>query len=437
MKSLRVGLFMLLLLGVAPALRAQCPPGLPPGTTCHAGQDTNRAFFLIAVPANYNNVLVLWNHGYNLAPPLPLIANDLGPGLLLLEQGFAVAASSYRPDPVGLGGWAVADAAVDTENLRQQFISIFRQPDFTFVVGASLGGIVTAEIAELFGTDNDGNLNYSGALPMCGPLAGGRRNWYGGFDLRVVYQYYCQNLPRPNEPQYPLYLGLAPNNTITPEELGARVNECTGVLQPPATRTPQQQRNLANILGVTTIPESFLLTDMGFATFALAELVQVRTRGLSPVTNLGVTYSGSDDDDALNAGVFRAGSHPDALAFLVSAYDPTGDVPIPIVTLHTIGDGLVIVENENAYAQTLREAGTRGNLFRAYTNADGHCAFSGSEFLAGFKALLDWVQTNTRPTKRKIAADCEEFAAQRGDTCDLNRHFRPAAFETRVPAREP
>ena len=209
------------------------------------------------------------------------------------------------------------------------------------------------------------------------------------------------------------------------------------MLQPPATRTPQQQRNLANILGVTKIPENFLLTDMGFATFRLAELTQVRTRGLSPVTNLGVTYSGSDDDDALNAGVFRAGSHPDALAFLVSAYDPTGEVPIPVVTLHTIGDGLVIVENENAYAQTLREAGTRGNLFRAYTNADGHCAFSGSEFLAGFKALVDWVQTNVRPTQRRIAADCEEFAAQRGDTCDLNRHFRPAAFETRVPAREP
>ena len=86
------------------------------------------------------------------------------------------------------------------------------------------------------------------------------------------------------------------------------------MLQPPATRTPQQQRNLANILGVTKIPENFLLTDMGFATFRLAELTQVRTRGLSPVTNLGVTYSGSDDDDALNAGVFRAGSHPDALA---------------------------------------------------------------------------------------------------------------------------
>src|SRR2546422_8722410 len=44
-------------------------PGLPPATTCHAGMDTNGAFFLIAVPANYNHRLLLWNHGYSLAPP--------------------------------------------------------------------------------------------------------------------------------------------------------------------------------------------------------------------------------------------------------------------------------------------------------------------------------------------------------------------------------
>lgn len=159
---------------------------------------------------------MLWNHDYNLAPPGKLTAADLSPlAPLLLQFGFAVAPSSFRPNAVGLGGWAVADGTEDTENLRQQFILFFGQPDLTIVVGASEGGLITAEIAERFGKDEDGNLNYHGALPLCGPLAGGIENWWGGFDLRVVYQYYCQNLPRPNEPQYPLFLGLAPNNTIT------------------------------------------------------------------------------------------------------------------------------------------------------------------------------------------------------------------------------
>lgn len=119
--------------------------------------------------------------------------------------------------------------------------------------------------------------------------------------------------------------------------------------QPPLTRMPQQRRNLANILGVVKIPESFLRTDMLSSTFALAELVQVRTHGLSPVTNLDVEYTGSEDDDALNAGVFRAGANEEALEFLARAYTPNGHVPMPTLTMHTIGDGLVIVENENAY----------------------------------------------------------------------------------------
>jgi len=46
---------------------------------------------------------------------------------------------------------------------------------------------------------------------------------------------------------------------------------------------------------------------MEFVTFGLQEVTLVRTNGLSPVTNVGVKYRGSDDDDALNDGVFRAG----------------------------------------------------------------------------------------------------------------------------------
>ncbi len=442
MKRIIVCLFLLLSMSTVPALSApsMCPTGLPPDTTCDSGTDENGAHFLIAMPANYNGRLVLWNHGYDLAPPRPLTrAEDLGFPALLLPQGYAVAASSYRPDPVGLGGWAVSDGAEDTDNLRAQFIDLFGIPERTFVVGASEGGLVTATIIELFGTDHDGRLNYDGALPMCGPLAGGRRNWYGGFDLRVVYQHYCRNLPLPDEPQYPLFLGLDPDpaNQITPDEVRARVNECTGVLMPPSQRTPEQQENLSNILNVTHIPESFLITDMGFATFALQELVQVRTQGQSPVTNLGVGYTGSTDDHTLNAEVFRAGSVPAARDWLSSAYDPNGSVSMPVLTIHTIGDGLVIVENENAYRRTLEEAGTAHNLVQTYINANGHCQFTFSEFVGAFQGLTNWVETGSAPTQDQIVAACESSRPVFRDTCNFNKSFEPQPFETRVPAREP
>lgn len=242
MRNLRTALCFVILLFSAASLSAQsaCPTGIPPGTTCLPGQDQNGAYFLIAIPSDYNGQLVLWNHGYSLNPPDKVSAKDLGPGLGLLELGFAVAASSYRPNAIGLGGWAVRDGAEDTENLRQRFVKFVGRPYRTFVVGASEGGLITAAIVERFGRDENGTLNYDGALPLCGPLAGGRKNWYGGFDLRVVYQYYCKNLPRPSESQYPLYLGLEPGNTFDSKQLAVRVNECTGILQHPSTRTPQQ-----------------------------------------------------------------------------------------------------------------------------------------------------------------------------------------------------
>ena len=434
MRILRVCFFAIVFLGTSVGVCAQCPPGVPPGTNCVAGVDAHGAFFLIGVPANYNGRLVLWNHGYTLAPPAPLGAADLGVGLLALTQGFAAAASSFRPDAIGLSGWQVRDAAEDTENLRQRFVQLVGRPHKTYIVGASEGGLITAETIERFARD-EGRLNYDGAMPLCGPVAGGDANWCGGFDLRSVYQFYCGNLPRASEMQYPLYFGLAPGNTLTPQDVAARVNQCTGVLQPAATRTPQQVRNLANILGVEKIPESFLVTDMEFATFGLQELTLVRTNGLSPVTNLGVGYRGSEDDAALNSGVFRAGFNPGAIAWVNSAYNPTGDVEIPTVTMHTIGDGLVIVENEHEYREEFIEEGDRGKLFQIFTNAGGHCEFSNSEVAAAFEALVIWVEKKQRPTKEGVIAACTQFQTVFHDTCNINPTFRPGEFEARIPAR--
>ena len=141
MRILRSCSFVLLVLGTAVGAWAQCPPGVPPGTNCVAGVDAHGAFYLIAVPANYNGRLVVWDHGYTLLPPAPLGAADLGVGLLALTQGFAAAASSFRSDAIGLSGWQVRDAAEDTESLRQRFVQLVGRPQKTYIVGASEGGL--------------------------------------------------------------------------------------------------------------------------------------------------------------------------------------------------------------------------------------------------------------------------------------------------------
>jgi hypothetical protein len=437
MKTLRFGpLLLLLCFGFTLHAQTSCPPGLPPATICLAGQDAHGAFYLIAVPAAYNGELVLWNHGYSITPPAPLGTADLAPGApVLLELGFAVAASSYRPDAIGLGGWAVRDGAEDTENLRQLFVQTVGRPQRTFLVGASEGGLITEEMVERFGRDEHSVRRYDGALSACGVVAGATRLWQADFDQRVVYQYYCQNLPRPDEEQYPLYFGLAPDNTLTADDVGARINECTGVAQPPETRTPQQAQNLANLVGVLRISEGDLLAQLAGDAFGMQEIALVRTHGLNPFTNAGAHYSGSSDDRALNRGVYRAAADPAAARFLRKAYDPDGDIDLPMVTIHTTGDPTVFVEEENAFRHTVKDAGRLHNLQQNYTDAAEHCEFSFSEELAAFQALIGWVETHSKPTREDVAGLCQQNMLLFADTCNFDLIFHPKPLGTRVPER--
>jgi hypothetical protein len=45
------------------------------------------------------------------------------------------------------------------------------------------------------------------------------------------------------------------------------------------------------------------------------------------------------------------------------------EIHVPVLTLHTTGDGLVVVENESAYKQVVREEGNGEFLRRAFVGA--------------------------------------------------------------------
>lgn len=427
-----------ILIGSAIFAQAQSPclNGAPARARCASGQDQNGAYYLIVVPPNWNGSLVFYNQGGPpLTPPRPFPnITALGRSYLrqLLPQGFAMAATTYRAP-----GHGVTQAAADVENLRRIFIETFGRPRRTIVLGLSWGGLVSAKVAELFGVDSEGTVNYDGALPLCGVLAGTRR-WADKFlDNRVVYQHFCQNLPRPGEGQYPLYLGLAPGSTMTRQQVDARLNECTGLFLPPEQRTEAQGRNLANILSVLRHPEEELSNQIFAATLHLQNLVQVRLGGRNPATNLGVYYTGSDDDEALNAGVERHGADPEAVAMVEADGGLTGDVSIPVLTLQSINDPNIFVENASAYQETFERAGTLNYLLQMYTNEGEHCEYTFSEFNAVFYALLDWIETGSKPTVDEIVASCEEYRRQFGDQCRFNPTYQPPPYGTRYYPREP
>ena len=127
-------------------------------------------------------------------------------------------------------------------------------------------------------------------------------------------------------------------------------------------------------------------------------------------------------------------SDPAALKALEATSDPTGRLAVPELDLHTIGDNLVPVQNENYYAKLVDQAGSGSLLRQAYTESFGHCNFSVSEQVAGIQALLQRV-TAGQWGNVATAASLEQAAdALRLDPANFT-DYSPGALTGAVPAR--
>ncbi|GHC67998.1 hypothetical protein [Streptomyces flavofungini] len=410
---------------------ADCPTSIGAKATCYTGKDAQGAYYTIAVPRNWNGSLVLHAHG---GPDLGARSDpqrsidDLGRWSVMVDEGYAWAGSSYRR-----GGYGTRMAAEDTENLRKLFVREFRKPRKTYLHGQSWGGDVAAKAVETYGSR--GSRPYDGALLTNGVLGGGSRGYDYRVDLRVVYQYYCRNHPRPSEPPYPLWSGLPKDSTMTGGDLEARLQECTGLSSAPADRTARQQRNLDDIRAVTRIPERTLESHLKFATFTFRDIVDKRLGGRNPFSNKGVRYVGSHDDKALNAGVQRFSADPTAVRDLSYDADLTGKVSIPVLTLHAIDDPTAFVEHEAAYRATLRGAGRARHLVQTFTRENEHSGLSAAEYANSLAALDGWVRKGKKPTPASVAASCPDFDATYGTGCFYDRRFVPGEYASRVRAR--
>ncbi|MGW1212779.1 DUF6351 family protein [Streptomyces sp. NPDC002499] len=413
-----------------PPTTATCPAELVGKATCYTGQDKNGAYYAIAVPKDWNGSLVVHAHGGpdlgNTSDPQRSV-DDLTRWSVMVEEGYAWAGSSYRR-----GGYGTRMAAEDTENVRRLFVDEFGKPRRTYVHGQSWGGDVAAKVVETYGKKHG---RYDGALLTSGVLGGGSRGYDYRVDLRVVYQYYCQNHPRPTEPQYPLWQGLRADSTMTSAGLRARLQECTGFESAPAERTALQQRNLDDILAVTRLPERTLESHLRFATFTFRDIVHNRLGDRNPFSNQGVRYTGSHDDKALNAGVQRFGADPTAVRDLSYDSDLTGKISIPVLTMHAIDDPTAFVEHEAAYRATVEGAGRERYLVQTFTRESEHSALSDSEYANDISALDRWVRTGKRPTARSIAGSCAAFDQTYATGCFYDPGYHPAAYATRVRPR--
>lgn len=406
-----------------------CPAGVGEGTTCLSGKDSAGAFYLIAMPKAWNGDLVLHAHGgpFLGAPTARRVSEDLERWSIMPRLGYAWAASSYRQ-----GGVAVTAAAEDTERLRRLFIEKVAKPRHVYLHGQSWGASVAAKGAERFTVGKP----YDAVLLTAGVLGGGTRSYDFRLDLRVVYQFLCRNHPRPDEPQYPLNIGLPAESALTHADLAQRVEDCLALKKPAAERTPEQAAKVKTIVDVIHIPERSILSHLNWATWHFQDIAHKRTGGASPFGNAGAVYAGSADDAALNAGVLRYRADAKAVATLSADADLSGRIPVPVLTVHAIHDPTAMVELQDSFGRTMTAAGRGDALVQNYTGDHDHSYLSDPTYAALMEALTAWTTQGSKPTPASIAAACDKARAMLGSTCRFEPAYRPKALETRVPARE-
>lgn len=399
------------------ATERSCPAQLDAVAKCYSGRDANGAWYLAAVPSDWNRRLVVHAHGGpRLGTPKAEDSDeDLERFAAMVRSGYAWIGSTYRR-----GGYGVRMAAEDVDNSREIFWKQFGKPALTILHGQSYGGNVAAKLAELRTLDGSGKKFYDGVLLTNGVLSGGTQAYGFRADLRAVYQFFCRNHPRAGEVQYPLWQGLPKDSKMTRAELRVRVNECTGVELDDAARTPEQRRRLSAITGATGIDSRQLSRHLEWATFTFQDLVQLRLDGRNPFDNSQRRYSGSGDDDALNKGVERFAADPKALTALKYDSDLSGQIAVPTLAIHWKDDPIVFASADIAYEKLVQQQGNSDLFLRLTTNKGTHSNLLEADYLSALGVLADWIQSGRKPEMSKTRDICKALASDRRSECSLN-----------------
>jgi len=377
------------------------------GVTTHTGVLADGAAYLIEVPANWNGTLFLYSHGY-VVPGSANPAMDVGDpvtGFVMLSNGFALAGSSYATT-----GWAVEQALPDQIAVLDIFAKTVVTPKQTIAWGHSLGGMITAGLIQRHPD------RFDAALPMCGVLSGGVATWNTALDSAFAFK----NLLGPGSGLQIVKI----TNPLANLQLAKR-------LLAVAQGTPQGRARIALVAALGDAPgwftplspepasndvagqeaNQFLWDDEVDFPFAFAFRAELEARALgNPSWNTDVDYrrqfersrdaaevralyqqAGLDLDADLKMlnETARISADPEATEYLEKNIIYNGEIHIPVLTLHTTGDGLVVVENESAYKQVVREEGNGEFLRRAFVQRAGHCTFTPAETIAAVQTLLE------------------------------------------------
>lgn len=418
----------------------------------------NGANWIAEVPAAWNGTVLLWNHGIRLptstdrSAEIAPLGTDGSAEDALLAKGYALLGSSYRSQ-----GFAVRDAVNDDLALLASFRRTHPATKRTIVWGDSLGGLITETLAE------ERPALFVGAAPGCGALAGAVPIADQTLDTALMVKAIL--LPS-------LKVGGYTSDADAAAAAAKVQNGILALLGNPASSTGAAGR----VLAIATLQGLPYKTDLynGVATPSLvgAAAQGVITQASAAILSYRDTIKKAGGVVAQNVTTsYRAKANAQAVARFVSiglpgsllrSYAatiddrvqrvtgsstaravarlngaPTGNVVIPIVTMHTEFDPFVTAGNEALFATRVVAAGKTANVLQLFvkppTYADqsgtsagapygaGHCVFTKGQWLAQLDTLQSFIAAKSKPAASMVSTIW-------GGTPGLDLAFRPLTW---------
>jgi pimeloyl-ACP methyl ester carboxylesterase len=318
----------------------------------YTGEFRDHATYLIEVPENWNGTLFLYSHGY-VFPGDPNPPTDTGDVLVrsyFLSRRYALAGSSYAST-----GWAVQNALRDQIAVLNTFDRLVGHPSRTIAWGHSMGGLITAGLVQNYPA------RFSGAVPLCGVLAGSVGVWNQWLDSAFAFntllasgQLQVVNITDPNANF--LNAGTVLNNAQATAKGQARIALVAALVDSPGWVEPLLPQPDPTDYATLEANQEVSLGGFDFLLYFYLRAELEKRAGGNPSWNTGVDYekqlklsvgyaevqalyqkaglSLDADLKALNVAT-RIAAEPKAVSYLSRNIIFDGKIRVPMLTVHT------------------------------------------------------------------------------------------------------
>ncbi|WP_432933076.1 hypothetical protein ACQPZZ_16820 [Microbispora sp. CA-135349] len=426
-----------------------CLPDSPARPTCISGTLKDGTPYEFVVPADWNGTVVVALDFAGSGRNEPLTAR-------LLADGVARGGTSRA-----ITGWDIRSAIDNQAEALARFEQAYGRARYAIDSGTSMGGFVSAGVAQVHpGT-------FDAAVPMCGGLGGSVGQWNQKLDTVFVLERLVApglpvvDIPADIESARKAWLDALAAAQQTPEgrariALAAAIGQLPawgrnpdGSVPPPPDSGDAAALQQGAYLALAGGP----LPYIGQAMSSRRQIMDVV--GGNPSWNTGVDYdkqlgladpamrravrnlykaAGLDLSADLKklAAAPRIAADPGAVKRFSRGIVLNGDLRIPVLTVSGTGDQISTVAQQQSYEENVRRAGAGSLLRQTYTETVGHCDFSPAEQEAALMTMLDRLRSGHWPATSAPAMNARA-AALAADPAPRYVPFTPPRFNRPYP----